>query len=96
MNHTTSVHLSTFLSCGSMLPHHLLGPETIFLALRLVIILRITVNAISCPFVILLNILVMVAVKTNRHLRSKSNVALACIATTDLVVGLVSSTSVNR
>jgi len=33
--------------------------------------------------------LVMVAVKTNRQLRTKSNVSLACLATTDLVVGLV-------
>ena len=31
----------------------------------------------------------MVAVKTNRRLRTKSNVSLACLATTDLVVGLV-------
>ena len=31
----------------------------------------------------------MVAVKTNRRHRTKSNVSLACLATTDLVVGLV-------
>ena len=31
----------------------------------------------------------MVAVKTNHQLRTKSNVSLACLATTDLVVGLV-------
>ena len=30
----------------------------------------------------------IVAVKTKRHLRSKSNTALACLATTDLLVGL--------
>ena len=52
-------------------------------------IFRIAVNAVSCPFVIFLNILVMVAVKTNHRLRTKSNVSLACLATTDLVVGLV-------
>jgi len=48
----------------------------------------ITVNSITCPLIILLNILVMVAVKTKRQLRTTSNVALACLATTDLVVGL--------
>ena len=87
MNYTTIN--TTLASCGSdpyfSLPiTHMLSPE-----LRAVLILRITVNAISCPFVIFLNILVMVAVKTNRRLRTKSNVSLACLATTDLVVGLV-------
>ena len=59
-----------------------------FLELRSVFIIRIAVDAISCPLVVLLNILVMVAVKTKRPLRSKSNIALACLSTTDLVVGL--------
>ena len=61
-----------------------LSPE-----LRAVFMFRIAVNAITCPVVVLLNILVMVAVKTKRQLRTKSNVSLACLATTDLVVGLV-------
>ena len=52
-------------------------------------IFRFAINAVSCPFVILLNILVMVAEKINRQLRTKSNASLACLATTDLVVGLV-------
>ena len=47
--------------------------------LRAVFIFRIAVNALSCPFVILLNILVITAVKTNRRLRTKSNVSLACL-----------------
>ena len=84
----TSIN-NTSVSCGSV-PHFSLpiaerpSPE-----LRAVLIFRIVVNALSCPFVILLNILVMVAVKTNCRLRAKSNVSLACLATTDLVVGLV-------
>ena len=31
----------------------------------------------------------MVAVKTERQLRTKSNIALACLAMADLVVGLI-------
>ncbi|KAJ7355089.1 hypothetical protein OS493_027878 [Desmophyllum pertusum] len=85
MNHTTVN--TTSLSCGlAFLPVHStrISPE-----LRAVFIFRIAVNALTCPLIILLNILVLVAVKTKRQLRTKSNVALACLATTDLVVGLV-------
>ena len=60
-----------------------------FLELRFAFSIRIAVDTISCPLVEFLNILVMVAVKTKRQLRSKSNIALACLSTTDLVVGLV-------
>ena len=87
MNNTTIDTRSA--SCG-LIPHFPLPiAERLSPELRVVFIFRIAVNAISCPFVILLNILVMVAVKTNRQLRTKSNVSLACLATTDLVVGLV-------
>ena len=85
MNFTTLNR--TIITCGfSFLPFN---PENISPELRAVSIVRITVNALTCPLIILLNIQVMVAVKTKRQLRTKSNIALACLATTDLVVGLV-------
>jgi len=86
MNHTTVN--ATLLSCGlfALLPFN---TAEISVDLRAVSILRIAVNALTCPLIILLNILVMVAVKTKRQLRNKSNIALACLATTDLVVGLI-------
>ena len=43
----------------------------------------------TCPLTILLNALVMVAVKTKRRLQKNSNILLACMALTDLMVGLV-------
>ena len=46
-------------------------------------------NLVICPFTILLNSLVMVAVKTKRRLQTHSNILLACLALTDLMVGLV-------
>jgi len=64
-------------------------PETLSSELRAEFIFRIAVNAIRCPFVILLNILFIVAVKTKRQLRTNSNMSLACLATTDLVVRLL-------
>ena len=85
MNYTTDN--TTLLNCGvAFLPINLakISPD-----LRAVFIARLAVNALTCPLIILLNILVMVAVKTKRQLRTKSNVTLACLATTDLVVGLV-------
>ena len=87
MNYT-SIN-NTSVSCGSVPYFSLPIAEGLSPELRAVLIFRIVLNALSCPFVILLNILVIVAVKTNRRLRTKSNVSLACLATTDLVVGLV-------
>ena len=87
MNYTTIDTAS--VTCGSVQYLRLQIPERPSPELRAVFIFRIVVNAIICPIVVLLNILMMVAVKTKRRLRTKSNVSLACLATTDLVVGLV-------
>ena len=46
-------------------------------------------DLVACPFTILLNVLVMVAVKTKRRLQTHPNILLACLALTDLMVGLV-------
>ena len=43
----------------------------------------------ACPFTIFLNALVMIAVKTKRRLQTHPNILLACLALTDLMVGLV-------
>ena len=87
MNYTTIN--TTSASCASRAYFPLPDAERLSPELRAVFIFRIAVNALSCPFVILLNVLVIVAVKTNRQLRTKSNVSLACLASTDLLVGLV-------
>ena len=85
MNHTT--FNTTASSCGGFL--YSINVANISLDFRAVFIVRIVVNALTCPLTTVLNILVMVAVKTTRQLRTKSNVALACLSTTDLIVGLV-------
>ena len=46
-------------------------------------------NLAACPFTIFLNALVMVAVKIKRRLQTHPNILLACLALTDLMVGLV-------
>ena len=85
MNHTT--FNATTSSCGNSL--YRVNLENISPDLRAVSIFRIVANAFTCPFTIMLNILVIVAVKTKRQLRTKSNIALACLSTTDLIAGLV-------
>ena len=52
-----------------------------------VLIAFIVIHATTCPITILLNLLVMIAVKTKARLQRKSNIALACLASTDLLVG---------
>ena len=51
-------------------------------------IMSIILNAISCPFTIVLNVMVIVAVKTRPRLQTKYNILLACLAATDLLVGV--------
>ena len=46
-------------------------------------------NLVACPFTILLNALVIIAVKTKRRLQTHPDILLACLALTDLMVGLV-------
>ena len=46
-------------------------------------------NVITCPFTTLLNVLIIISVKTKAFLRTKSNIALACLAVTDSVMGLI-------
>ena len=45
-------------------------------------------NSVVCPFTILLNILSIVVVTTKPLLKTKSNCQLACLAVTDVLVGL--------
>ena len=51
-------------------------------------LMAITLNIASCPFTILMNVLVIVAVKTRRQLQTNYNVLLACLAVTDLLIGV--------
>lgn len=84
MNHTA--FNSTASSCGNSL--YSINLANISPDVRAVSIVRIVGNALTCPLTIVLNILVMAAVKKKRQLRTKSNIALACLSTTDLIVGL--------
>ena len=78
---------TTTLGCGlEVFP---LDPTNISPAVYTAFVVKTVMNAFTCPFTVLLNVLVMIAVRTKRQLRTKSGIALACLATTDFIVGLV-------
>ena len=55
-----------------------------------VLLIFITVvNIITCPLIIILNLLVMIAVKTKARLKTNSNITLGCLALTDVLVGVI-------
>ena len=53
------------------------------------LIINIIINSITCPFTVVLNVLVIMAVKRRPRLQSYSNILLACLAATDAVNGLL-------
>ena len=53
----------------------------------------IVLNILSFPVTIVMNVLVIMAVKTRLRLQSKYNILLACLAGTDLLVGAASQPS---
>ena len=56
----------------------------------LIKVLAIVILLIACPLVILLNALLIMAIKTKRRLQTRSNILLASLAGTDLAMGLTS------
>ena len=63
--------------------------KTVYGALLLIIVL----NIITSPITILLNLLVIIAVKTKPRLKTMSNIALGCLAVTDWLVGVIAQPS---
>ena len=53
-------------------------------------VLSITLNLMTLPFVVVMNALIIIAVKTRRRLQTMYNIMLASLAGTDLVVGIIS------
>ena len=52
------------------------------------VIATIIVNSIACPFTVVLNALVIMAVKRRASLQSNANILLSCLAATDVLTGL--------
>lgn len=66
-----------------------LQDENFFLTHFITTLISIILHMLSCPVIVVLNLLVIVVVKTRRRLQSSYNILLACLAVTDLLVGTV-------
>ena len=83
MNGSTDSVRSFSLSCRGRFKEY-------FLENTVICLLSTALNLGSCPFIILMNVFAIVAIKTRRRLQSTYNILLACLAVTDLAVDVVS------
>ena len=65
----------------SKLPNATMEGETKNIALEVSYIFTIIINSITCPFTVLLNVLVIMATKRRPRLQGNANILLACLAT---------------
>ena len=69
------------LACDPAIPYGFLD-ETTMWAFGWLIFIAV-INIVACPVTAVMNALVIIAVKTKHRLKTKSNIALACLSTTD-------------
>ena len=84
---------STFINSSSMLTNSTTKDDAANVSLRVSYIITIIINSITCPFTVLLNVLVTMAVKRRPRLQTNANILLACLAATDAFTGLTSQPS---
>lgn len=83
---TESALMGTECGLSNILQGNIDHTNTItYITVSFLIVLAIA----TCPFTIFLNILVIAVVKTKSHLKTNSNIVLACLAVTDASVGVV-------
>ena len=88
----TSLRGTTVHECGIVVPTGGKGDETFSEHNTLLAFLTI-MNVITCPFTIVLNALVILAVKTKAGLKTKANITLGCLAVTDVLTGVIGQPS---
>ena len=53
------------------------------------VVINLIINIMACPFTVLLNVMVIMAVKRRTRLQTNSNILLACLAATEALTGLI-------
>ena len=75
------------LACDPAIPYGFLDETTMWAYGWLIFIA--VINIVACPLTAVMNALVIIAVKTKHRLKTKSNIALACLSTTDLTMRVI-------
>ena len=76
------------LRCDPIIPHGTLDPKNTPEAYGWLVFIAV-ISAITCPLTVVMNALIIIAVKTKPRVKTKSNMALACLSTTDLAMGVI-------
>lgn len=88
MNHSNSPRIENAIECK-----HIFFKSSVQLSVpcsyRSFIIAAVVINLVASPFTVLLNAIVMVAVKTKKRLQTLPSILLAGMALTDLISGLI-------
>ena len=84
---------SNFKNISSKFTNNTAEDEIANVSLRVSYIITITINSITCPFTVLLNVLVIMAVKRRPRLQTNANILLASLAVTDALTGLTAQPS---
>ena len=76
------------LGCDPIIPHGTLDPKNTPQAYGWLVFIAV-ISAITCPLTIVMNALIIIAVKTKPRVKTKSNIGLAYLSTTDLAMGVI-------
>ena len=76
------------LRCDPIIPHGTLDPKNTPEAYGWLVFIAV-ISAITCPHTVVMNALIIITVKTKPRIKTKLNIALACLSTTDLAMGVI-------
>ena len=76
------------LRCDPIIPHGTLDPKNTPEAYGWLVFIAV-ISAITCPHTVVMNALIIITVKTKPRGKTKLNIALACLSTTDLAMGVI-------
>ena len=90
----TKLSYSTdFMNTTNKLSNATIQGDTRNISLEVSFIVTVIINSITCPVTVVLNVLVIMAVKRRPRLQSNTNILLACLAVTDALTGLTTQPS---